>query len=634
MFDSRQEFYKSPFGAVPTGTPVRLRLRLPRRLEAPRPRAVFTNIDGAQPCCPIELTPAGEDETHIHYQGTFTPRSPEVLLYIFCYEDRGRTRTVLRDPRGSAAAAEGGVPWQLTVYDPAFDTPEGLKGAVFYQIFPDRFAASGTPKTGVPADRVLHAFWEEAPADRPGPDGEFRSNDYFGGDLGGIRQHLPDLAALGVEAVYLNPIFEAHSNHRYNTADYRRVDPLLGTDEDFAALCKAGRALGISFVLDGVFNHTGSDSVYFNREGRYGKGGAFGDPASPWRDWYRWTGDPARPYDCWWGFDTLPAVNEESPSYQDFIYGPGGVAAQWLEAGAAGFRLDVADELPDDFIAGIRRRVKAAGEDRLLLGEVWEDATTKFSYGRHRRYLLGAELDSVMNYPWRTAILDFLREGKGRELEEAVLSVWEHYPRPAAEVLLNSLSTHDVPRAITALGGPPMEGRDRDWQRDHNALSPEEYARGRQLFLLASLIQFGLPGCPCIYYGDEAGMTGYADPFNRGTYPWGREDAGLVEFFRLLGPVRRASAPLRRGDFWPVRFDADWCVFFRRLGEEAVLAAVYRGEGYGEIPWDPTILEQGTPLITVGKMAGIRGLYRQSGVILSFPRGMPLTSQIDRFPGA
>lgn len=622
-FDSRDSFYKTPFGAVPAGTAVTFRLRLPR--GASGAQGLFTPIQGGPPWALVDLIATEEDGGGLLFQGSLTPAEPQVLLYTFRYQLDGTRYHLSRISEGSRSVEGQGLPWQLTVYAPGFDTPQRLKGAVFYQIFPDRFAKSGTPKEGVPADRLMHQGWDEEPASRPDPDGEFRSNDYFGGDLEGIRQKLPHLEALGVEGVYLNPIFEAHSNHRYNTADYREVDPLLGTNQDFSRLCKEGREKGLGFVLDGVFSHTGSDSRYFNRGGRYGSGGAWQDPASPYHSWYRWTGDAAKPYESWWGFHTLPNVDEDDPGYRDFICGPQGVAAQWLEAGAAGFRLDVADELPDDFIRDLRHRVKAVGDDRILLGEVWENATTKFAYGRHRSYLLGEGLDTVMNYPWRTAILDFISLGRGAALEEAILSLWEQYPRPAAELLLNLLSSHDVPRAITALGGPPLAG-DRDWQRERNALTPEQYQRGRRGLMLASLIQFGLPGCPCLYYGDEAGLYGYADPFNRGTYPWGREDAQLLSFFRQLGPLRRDSQVLRRGDFTPVRFDTRWCVFFRTLGEESILVAVYRGPEYGEIPWDPMVLQHGRVLLSVGERAGIRGLYPGSGVMMAFPKGMSLSS--------
>ena len=189
--------------------------------------------------------------------------------------------------------------------------------------------------------------------------------------------------------LYLNPIFEAHSNHRYNTADYRKIDPLLGTEEDFVELCAKAKAVGISVILDGVFSHTGSDSLYFNRNGRYGEhSGAYRDPDSPYREWYSFRRYPDD-YESWWGFRTLPNVRETYPSYLDFICNPNtGVLAKWLSLGASGFRLDVADELPDAFLDRVYQTVKSFGEDKVVIGEVWEDASNKISYGNRRHYLL------------------------------------------------------------------------------------------------------------------------------------------------------------------------------------------------------------------------------------------------------
>ncbi|MCL2885022.1 MAG: glycoside hydrolase family 13 protein, partial [Oscillospiraceae bacterium] len=367
------------------------------------------------------------------------------------------------------------------------------------------------------------------------------------------------LKKMGVTCLYLNPIFEAHTSHRYDTADYTEIDPLLGTEADFAALCKAARQCGIRVLLDGVFSHTGADSVYFNKNGRYDSLGAYQSTASPYAPWYQFQAWPDS-YAAWWGFPTLPEVNEMEPSYLDFITGEGGVARRWLAAGASGWRLDVADELPDAFIETLRKAVKAEKPDALLLGEVWEDASDKISYGERRRYLLGGELDSVMNYPFRTAMLRFVRgEGGARELHNAVLDIAEHYPPPVLRLLMNPLSTHDTPRALTALAGADATGKDKNWQAATH-LSDEARARGTRLLKLAGALQYCLPGVPCLYYGDEAGLEGYADPFNRGCYPWGKEDTELMDWFCKLGALRlalrgNAGDVLREGDYVPLETD-------------------------------------------------------------------------------
>ena len=385
---------------------------------------------------------------------------------------------------------------------------------------------------------------------------------------------------MGVDFIYLNPIFEAHSNHRYNTADYTKIDPLLGGEGDFARLCREAAALGIRVLLDGVFSHTGSDSVYFNQARRYPLDGAVNRPDSPYRSWYHFTRYPDQ-YDAWWGVKTLPETVETDPSFLEFITGEGGVIAQWMEKGASGFRLDVADELPDPALDRIAQRIKAFGPDKIVLGEVWEDASNKVSYSQRRRYLLGGQLDSVMNYPFRTAILEFLRLGDGAGFFRRVMEIAEHYPPSVLHSLMNPLSTHDTLRALTCLGGelpgrpqdaqyggdgeggedgglPPIQpgdiyaqGRDREWQAARMHPSSRQYLEGVTRLRLAMVLQYLLPGVPSIYYGDEAGMWGYNDPFNRCCYPWGGEDRPLVDFVRRLGAFRAAwsGQPGQSGQF-------------------------------------------------------------------------------------
>ncbi|MEG1943099.1 MAG: alpha-amylase family glycosyl hydrolase, partial [Angelakisella sp.] len=276
IFNSRDSFHKNPFGAVSAGTPVTLRLVLPQILDTP----VLQVFRAPELTTPAFSLPLGEEDRRNDvtlYSVVFTPDRPELLFYRFTVNHGSRT---LGWEQGGIAAVDDSDMWQLTVYDKSFKTPDALRGGVFYQIFPDRFYSSGTPKKGVPSDRILHDSWSDEPVSRPDAQGEFRCNDYFGGDLLGIREKLPYIASLGVEGIYLNPIFEAHANHRYNTANYMKIDPLLGKNEDFAALCKTAHQHGVRIILDGVFNHTGSDSIYFNKEKRYGATGACNDVTS------------------------------------------------------------------------------------------------------------------------------------------------------------------------------------------------------------------------------------------------------------------------------------------------------------------------------------------------------------------
>ncbi len=618
IYDSRDSFYKTPFGAVSTGTAVSFCICLPDGACTHPPRLqIFDSRKQLTAQLDMEHKGQALEPFHQLWCCSYTPTLPGLWFYTFVGEGQDGAFTLLRDDDNNACWNQG-RPWQLTVYESDFATPAQMHGAVFYQIFPDRFCRSGKNLQTIPKDRILHQNWYEEPVNIPDAQGEFLCNDYFGGDLEGIRQNLPYLSALGVEVIYLNPIFEAHSNHRYNTADYLKIDPLLGCEEDFRRLCSDAAKNGIRIILDGVFNHTGSDSVYFNKEGRYGNGGAYHDPQSPYYQWFSWHNWPGS-YDCWWNFATLPNVNEDSKEYQEFICGEQGVVRHWLRAGASGFRLDVADELPDWFIQMLRGAIKAEGEDKLILGEVWEDASTKFSGGEQRQYLMGRELDSVMNYPWRNAILDFVRDGRGIQLKNAILEVLEHYPSPIHPMLMNCLSTHDVSRAITALAAPSMTGKDRDWQREHNQLDANTYFAGRQLFLLASIIQYTLPGCPSLYYGDEAGLYGYADPFNRGTYPWGKEDQGLVEFFRILGNARKNSPVLRLGDFIPVAFDRQSCTYLRSLDSQRVLVCVNRGQQKLQIPWNTQELEHSRLMVEVGGLEPGFVLCSNSAAVYSLP---------------
>ena len=589
FFNSRDLQYRAPFGAVAERTPVTMRVCMPRDWGC---CSVTLSVlrDGLPP---LEVPCAWEcmrGDSHEWWRVDFVPDAAGLYWYAFRVEVAMGSGWLIRRSDGTAAYSpdKEGMRWQLTCYEQGFTTPDWLAGGVLYQIFPDRFACSGEPKEGVPSDRVMHERWDEAPEWRPDHNGRVWNNDFFGGDLKGIEQKLDYLQSLGVTCIYLNPIFESHSNHRYDTADYTRIDPLLGDEADLTALTAAARERGIRVMLDGVFSHTGSDSIYFNRERRYTGDGAYNSPHSPYSDWYnfrRWPNE----YGSWWGFDTLPEVDELSPAFMQYVNGEGGIVEHWLKAGASGWRLDVADELPDGFLDALRDRVKATDPDALVLGEVWEDASNKESYGHRRRYLLGKQLDSVMNYPFRDAIFAFLLGGSGEGFAHGVWSVVENYPPQTLRLLMNHIGTHDTERALTVLGGEPSCGRGRGWQAERH-LSEEERAIGLRRLRLASLLQFALPGVPCIYYGDEAGLEGYRDPFNRGTYPWGHEDESLIDWYRTLGACRCATPALAEGRFFSVPAEEGVACFIRRQGDSALLCAVNRGYGESRVTLPPDFI--------------------------------------------
>ena len=575
FFNSRLPRYKTPFGAIAAGTPVTLRLDVPGSFGYVDPHLVLTKDREDPVHYRTEYT--GQSDGVNHFAVTVTPTTSGLYFYYFdLYTD---FRKICRGP-----GAEGHLTWvledswQLTVYEPDFQTPDWIKSGTMYQIFPDRFYEGDPDKTMPFADRIYRADKEGEPYFWPTeqPEG-YLNMDYFGGDFLGIQKKLPYLKGLGVTCIYLNPIFEAHANHRYNTADYLKADPLLGTNEDFAALCKEASRQGIRIILDGVFSHTGSDSRYFNREGRYGPGGAYRDRHSPYRSWYDFDSGYACGYRSWWGFETLPEVEEESPSYIDFVCGPGGVIDTWLGLGASGFRLDVADELPDDFIEKIRAAVKAHGADKLLIGEVWEDATTKEGWGRRRTYLRGHGLDTTMNYPFRNAAIDFVRGADAAAVADAILSICENYPKPALDCAMNFLSTHDTERAITAIADEPTNGHDRFWQSGRRIpLSRMDDAVRREL--LAYALLFTLPGVPCIYYGDEIAMQGYRDPFNRAYYDWNSTERRLRGPLANLAELRRSCDAFKGGAIEWVEAAGD-VLHFRRVGRTQTAEIILnRGE--------------------------------------------------------
>ncbi len=582
VFDPRCTLCKYPFGAVPLGAPVTLHVR-PEGREGFVRCALLLRAEFAGEEREWELQAEGWDGERQRFSLTFpAPETPELCWYAFRLT---RADGSVRYLDASGWADQPQHRWQMTVYDAASPTPGWFGEGLTYQIFPDRFCRSHLPDMAeMPAGRRLHGNWEDIPDYLPDGDGEY-CRDFFGGDLAGIRGKLPYLRELGVETLYLCPIFEASSNHRYNTGDYRRIDPMLGTEEDFRALCAEAHDLGIRVILDGVFNHNGRDSRYFNADGRYDTLGAAQSQDSPYYPWFHFHPWPTD-YDAWWGIRDLPAVNEDAPSYRDFIFGgEDSIIRHWLRAGADGWRLDVADELPDDFIAGIRQAMDETKPGCLLLGEVWEDGSNKIAYSQRRRYLLGGETHCLMNYPFRTAALCYLRGGDAAEFRESMETIRENYPAPAFLSAMNFLGTHDTPRVLSLLGEgqAPAEKTERAVYR----LDPEEERLGKERWKLASTLLYAFPGSPMLFYGDEAGLQGLEDPFCRGGYPWGREDGDLLAWFRLLGRVRKRPS-LRRGDLTWLHAQGPLLAFRRQAEGETTAAAFNAGDADETLtlPWE------------------------------------------------
>lgn len=652
---SRLSRYRHPYGAVPALTLVRLAISLTpqdgdpadlpvvflcyayglNRFAESRQRMLVSRPVSTEPAA--NSWSAGDT---IDFAAELTlPAEPGLFFYWFEIQlDGGRLYYTCelygegsgwlghQRPRFQIGEHHHPHPFQITVTDPDFTVPDWLIGGVLYQIFPDRFRRDSkfTPERFIQhsqgrAERVYHQDWSEEVDIQGHPDTGYIACDFFGGSLQGITEKLDYLQQLGVTILYLNPIFAARSNHRYDTGDYEHVDPLLGTNADLIALCGAASQRGIRILLDGVFSHTGADSRYFNKFGRYPGIGAFqemnGLGHSPYLSWYSFhrKGDDLF-YDSWWGFSDLPNVSEHDLSFRHYITGPDGILRVWLRRGISGFRLDVSDELPDDFLRDIRRAARTEKPDAAILGEVWEDASHKISYDQYRDFLFGRTHDTIMGYPFQKALLDWLGHRTSTGVTINIFeTLRENYPIQSFYSSMNLISSHDIPRAITVLAGLPDPGNREVQAKTH--LSEAARQRGLLQMRLAYLIQIMFPGVAAIYYGDEAGVEGYRDPFNRRTFPWGYEDQDLQRFYRRLGQLRCEMQVLKTG-FVRLAAEGDNILLIERFldlgrdafghfadGPEHVRAAINRGAVPVSINWisGPQVIPPYSGVIRIGQ---------------------------------
>ena len=545
LYDSKLSQFKDPFGTLTPGQVCRLHIHIPCAVQATAVKCLMQYEDGRTTAQEVFFSKARTEDPYEIWQADFSIHQEGLYFYYYYIDTPSGGFRLFK--QGDDTNMEAGALWQVSCVPADFHTPVWARGATIYQIFPDRFRKSGDcDLTGKLTPYTVHPSWNEEVDWRPTEDDLVLNNDFFGGNFRGITEKLDYIADLGVNLLYLNPISKSFSSHRYDTGDYKTPDPMLGTEADFAELCRQAHARGIRVILDGVYSHTGSNSPYFNREGQFDSLGAYNSQESPYYSWYTFQHWPDR-YTCWWNFDTLPTVNKLDPAFVNFIIADeDSVVAHWMKLGADGFRLDVADELPDEFIRLLRRRIKAINPDALLLGEVWEDASAKIAYNRRRTYFTAGELDSVMNYPFRTAIIDYVRgHDGGAALKETVMSIVENYPPEVVQCNMNLLGTHDTPRILTALVDD-FNGTREEMSKRH--LSRNQFDIAYDRLLMAAFLQYTLPGSPSLYYGDEAGMEGGRDPFNRRPYPWGRENTEILDHFRHLGKLRREHPAFRLGD--------------------------------------------------------------------------------------
>ena len=593
--------------AVRRGGAVSFRFFVPRQIGAFDVIAAAASGDGEIKKT-FSLTWEGLFGASDAFSLDLTGSLPVGLWFLSLYADTMIGRVwFLRRPGGRLAFSltpqQEKETFQLTVTDfPERNDPSD--GGTVYQIFVDRFRRER--QTPVRDGMEFVPDWNSTDVEYPAyPGAPMKNNRVWGGNLSGITEKLDEIKKLGVTLIYLSPIFLSPSNHRYDTSDYLTVDPIVGDEAELKELiAEAGKRV-IGVLLDGVFNHTGSDSVYFNRENRFPSVGACQGEKSPYYRWYNFRRFP-NDYECWWNIPILPRINPDEPSCRAFFSGKDGVIDRYASLGVKGFRLDVADELSDDFIQSIKERLSAHGRNNLLYGEVWEDASNKIAYGKRKRYYCGNELDGVMNYPFRTAILGYLRSGDTRSLEYYLAEVMPNMPREVERLQLNLLGTHDTPRALTALGGEPENGRTVR-QLAGVKMNEEEYAVARDRLILSYLIAATFPGRPMIYYGDEAGMEGYADPMNRMPYPWGREDKVILDAFRKIGKLRSEYAPFRDGTFRVVHLDENLFVYKRKAGKSAFRVFINRSQYTIKVSFD-------------NKKQTIKWGRTQNGSILLSPR--------------
>ncbi len=574
-----EEENASQYGAFSSDAFLTLRLTVPRRLGASSPI--------------LRIHPDGEGDLDFDFEFVTTDAVNDVFELRFCPSELvggdGLLYYTYVFPNGHGAyftEPYNNVDFELTdsdcarfamlVYSSDFKTPEWLGQGVMYQVFVDRFRC-GEGEVSYRSDSVIDPDWDNGVPQYGERSGSYVENNvFFGGNLWGVAEKLPYLVSLGVTVLYLNPVFEAKSNHKYDIGDYLKIDDGFGGEAAFENLLNEAKKLGVRVILDGVFNHTGDDSRYFDRFDRYG-GGAYYDESSPYSEWYKWKERPDE-YECWWGVKIMPRLDHGNPDCRHFFTAAGGVAERYIKSGVSGWRLDVADELCDEFLDELRESVKSADPDAAIIGEVWENAAEKISYGQRRRYLRGAQLDSVMNYPLRNGIISFVREGDAARLYDVLVELYGSYPRQVCDRLMNIIGTHDTERILTVLGGRPDLGYD-NAELASMRMTDEERSVAIAWLKMASTLQFTVYGIPSLYYGDEAGVEGYHDPFCRLPFPWGRENVELTEHYRLLGRLRREHICFDSGDFRVLSHGCGHIAYLREKENDRVIVAADRGRG-------------------------------------------------------
>ena len=561
-YNPTDEFYKTVVGAVAEDVRFGIRLQIHHAVNPSRVTLHVYGDDGVFSQDYDMYVDASGDG----YDSYITEVKLKKGLYFYYFKMDGVTYEQyigIGDDHRASLYYDNVRPYQLSVYKKQHDTPMWLNKGVMYQVMVDRFCASGDT---VPTEDKIMRHWGEQPFFRE-EDGMVRNRDFFGGNLKGLTGKLDYLASLNVKTLYLNPIFAAYSNHKYDTEDYELIDPMFGTLEDFETLVAEAEKRGIRIVLDGVFNHVGASSRYFRE--------AISDEKSPYRSWFNIQPDGS--YECWWNFQTLPRINAASAGAQKYFTGKNGIVRRWLKAGAAGWRLDVVDEVADCMLDKIVSAAKKEKPDSVIIGEVWEDASNKVDYGVRRHYLDGSQLDSVMNYPLMDGIIQFVRDGNEQALSRVVFDIINNYPVFIRNNLMNILGTHDTIRILTNLAGNRLDNAPKEAMA-RQKLNDEQYKLGCKLLKIAAVLQYTMFGFPCVYYGDEVAMEGYKDPFCRCCYPWGQENKLMLDFYRRLGQLRELSV-FSDGDFHQLVAEKGVYAFERTCTETETKAVIAVNRG-------------------------------------------------------
>lgn len=577
VFNSQKEEFKKPFGAVEIETKIKLSIKINKDIKASC--ELFAICDGKEKKLNMEIE-GTEDEFNIYKSEFKTLDKPCTVFYYFIIhlEDKTIYLGNQEDRLGGEAKIYDAnpVPFQITVHEKNIAVPKWYKEGTMYQIFVDRFNKAGNEDLYEGrAGFVKYTNWYDKNKYIRNSKGEIIYWDIYGGNLQGIKEKIGYLKKLGVSIIYLNPIFEAHSNNKYDTGDYENVDKGFGGNEAFDELIKECKKNDINLVLDGVFSHTGYDSKYFNKMGRYDTVGAYQSKDSKYYEWYRFNDYPDD-YEAWWGTKNLPNVNEMHPSYIEYMLtSEDSIAKRWIKRGAKGWRLDVADEIPDEFIRTLKEETKKADSESIVIGEVWEDASNKESYGKLRKYFLGNELDSVMNYPYRRIFNNFILGNIcGEESLRRVMSLYENYPREYFYSLMNLIGTHDTVRALTVFGDAPKGRKISEEDAFYFELSEKKLKLATRRMKLASFIQATFPGVPCIYYGDEAGLEGFRDPYCRRTYPWNRENKEILDWYKKIFKFRENSDIIKKGNWDSYFCEGAVFSYFREYKGRKILCAV------------------------------------------------------------